>query len=1117
MTEQRTIETGIAALEAQRAQLGDAVVDMAVAPLRARLAALSAPATAALDVEQTLKQVTVLFLDVVGSTALSSTLDPEDVYEVMEGTLARCTQIVEAHQGRVLQYAGDSILAAFGAENAREDDSERAVHAGLALLAEGLQLGEEVRLQHGYEGFNVRVGLNTGPVLLGGGVDSRGGIRGMTVNIAARMEQTAPAGGLRISLDTYRQVRGVFDVEPQAPIQVKGFDDPIVTYLVRRAKPRAFRVSTRGIEGVETRMVGRDVELELLQQAFRDLYIRSELCAVTVVADAGIGKSRLLYEFENWAEDRPEEFYHFQGRAQPQTQSQPYGLLRDILAWRLQISDSDSMETARQKIEQGIIPLFAPDDGRELAKAHADALGHLIGLDLTDRREGGGIRDDNRQLRNRGFHVAAQMFRRIAAQDGAPIILMLEDLHWADESSLDFLDYMTQVNRDVPMLLLALTRPTLFERRAHWSSVEGIHRRIDLRALDKGCSRQLADELLKKLPKIPAALRELVTGGAEGNPFYMEELVKMLVDEGAIDIRDERWNVVADKFLATRVPQTLTGVLQARLDSLEESERLALQQASVIGAVFWDKALSAIDDRASEALPALVQRELVQLRQDSSMEGMREYVFRHHILHQVTYDTLLRRTRREYHARVAVWLSGLSGVRANDFLGAMAGHFEKGGEIAKACEYFARAAEHAGGRHAHEATLGYVATTMALIDGAGADMAGDARLLRWRLLDVRERTLDLQGRRDLQRADIEALDELADQLDDDHRRGEVAWRRTDIALRTADYHAQENAARQAMALAERSGNGGLRQRAGYYLAVALSYLGRFDEAKTIAQAGLAAAQDEGSRFLESRFLTALAIIAGLQDDLAALLNSARQALLIDRERGDLRSVATQLCNLGEAFLRLGDQTQARLHLEESLRLHRAVGNRAMETDTLNNLSILALQERNGQLARTQAQAALDLAIAVQDPQSEAYALCCLGDAESALGNLVEAQESFERALALARQIDDPCRLDAAAGLARVALLRDDPAAAAQASEGLLIHLAGGGTLEGTRGPRLIRLSCYQVLDKAGDPRALDVLRAAYAELQARAITLADPVPRQCFLNQIHEHREIVAAWERESV
>ena len=435
--------------------------------------------------------------------------------------------------------------------------------------------------------------------------------------------------------------------------------------------------------------------------------------ACTVVAEAGVGKSRLLHEFEAWAGARPEAFSVFRGRATPQTQSQPYGLLRDILAWRFQINDGDTMELAKRKLEEGIAPLFEADDGAELAQAHAHLLGHLIGLDFQASRHIKPILADSRQIRSRGFHAAAQMFRRVHLRSNAPVLLLLDDLHWADEPSLDFLATLAPANADLPMLVIGLARPTLFERRADvWGGTEA--QRVDLTPLGAQGSRDLAAELLKKLDDVPAVLRELIISRAEGNPFYMEELVLMLIDEGAIDTVSEPWKVVADRLLATPVPATLTGVLQARLDSLHAVEKLALQQASVIGFVFWDRALAAIDAHAVDALPAVARRDLVVSHEEGHIDDAREYAFRHPLLHHVTYETVLKRVRREGHARTAAWLAGLGGARANDFLGATAEHFEKGGDARNACEYYTRAAEHAATRFAHDALLGHVAHALTL-------------------------------------------------------------------------------------------------------------------------------------------------------------------------------------------------------------------------------------------------------------------------------------------------------------------------------------------------------------------------------------------------------------------
>lgn len=1106
-TERQQLEAAIGALESQRALLGDALVDAALMPLRAKLASAATPTDE--PPAQALRQVTVLFLDIVGSTALSQHLDSEQISEVMDGALGEFAAVVLRHGGKVLKYAGDSVLAVFGADEAREDDPERAVRAGLALLEEGRKQGAQVKQKHRHDGFTVRVGVHTGGVLLGGGVDAEHSIRGQAVNVAARMEQTAPPGGFRISHDTYRHVRGVFDVEPQSPLAVKGIDAPIATYFVLRAKPRAFRLATRGIEGVETRMVGRDAELKRLQDAFHRLCGGGMLAAVTVVADAGMGKSRLLYEFRNWTETRPERFMIFQGRADPQTQSQPYGLLRDMLAWRLQIADTDSMDAARAKLETAIAPLFVDDDGPDLAEAHAHLLGHVIGLDYTKSPHVRGIADDPLQIRNRGFHAAAQMFRRLAARDGVPIVLFLDDLHWADDTSLDFLDYMAEADRDVPMLILSLTRPTLFERRPDWGGGVGKMLRLDLAPLDPRASHDLARELLKKLPAVPVALDELVTGGAEGNPFYMEELVKMLVDQGAIETGEDRWTVRPDKLLATHVPQTLTGVLQSRLDGLKPAEKRALQQASVIGFVFWDRALAAVDAIATEALPSVTRRELIVPREDWGPEGVREYAFKHQILHQVIYDTVLKRMRRDCHARTAAWLAGLTGARANDFLSATAMHFEQAGDYANACEFYARAAEHAAARYAHEGAMGYVARALALI---GNDTHPDNQMLRWRLLDVRERALDLQGRRTEQKADIDALQQLADTLDDDRRRAVAAWRRSDIALRMADYRTMECAARHAIALAERAGDEALGLLAQVRLALALCLLGDASAGKVLALEGLSVARGQGLRQIEARFLNALAYIAAEQNDLMATLETIQQQLPIDRELGDRRSEADTVVNLGYAWLTLGEFPKALHHLEEGLRLTRAVGYRASEPYPLLNLSQLALWKGDAAIAHSYAQAALDIAIAVKDSQKEASALCWLGRAELALGNQSAAAAAFARAEDIALQLDNLYRYDAAAGLAQVAVAQDEIAVALEALQCVLVDLAGGGRLDSADSPRLVRLVCYQVLARAGDARAADVLADAHAELQSKAATITDATLRQSFLNNVPEHRDIVAAW-----
>ena len=1100
----RQLEAGIAALEAQRAVLGDAVVDIALGPLRARLQTLSTGS------RRTLRQVSILFLDIVGSTALSRRLDPEEIGRVVDGALTRATAIVATHGGRTLQYAGDNLLAAFGAVEAREDDAERAVRCGLALLELGKVLGAGVMASFGHADFDVRIGIHTGGVLLGGGVDEDNSIRGLAVNVAARMEQTAPAGALRISHDTYSQVRGVFDVVRQAPMLVKGFDAPVTSYLVERAKPRAFRIEARGIEGVATRMIGRDAELDRLAHAFERLVAPGAMLErVTVVAEAGIGKSRLLVEFRDWAEARAEPVFVLQARATPQTQGEPYGLLRDLFAWRLEIGDGDRMDVAKQKFEDGLMPLFVDDDGAFEAEAHVHLLGQLIGLDYDDSRHVRGIREDGRQIRTRGFHAAAQALRRFGRRD-APVIVYLDDLHWADDASLDFIDHLVVADRDAPMLIVELARPTLFERRPSAATAD---RCIDLQPLDRRDSRALADEILRKLPDIPSALRELIIGGADGNPYYMEELVRMLIDQRAIVVDDDdAWSLDPGRLLSLEVPPTLTGVLQARLDRLPRLERHALQLASVIGLDFWDAALAFVELEAAEQLPPLSKRALVRPKDGDARaaDDIREYAFHHQILQQVTYDTVLRAARIEAHAKVAHWLATHGGARVKGLAGIAAGHFERAGDSANAAEYYARAAEHTAATFANEASLDYVARALNLA-------ASDARELRWRLHASRERTLDLLGRRADQRDDIDRLLALAEALDDDAKRAEAAWRRCDFGARTSDWATTEREASRTRTIAARIGHEELELRALPRLAVAIAYRGDLVAARALAEAGLARAQTLGWIASQSRLANAVTICAELQRDRVAVLHFSSIGLALNRQSGDRRAETVGLCNVGTAYATIGDATAASRHLEEALLLSRALGNRLLEGNALGVLSEIAWRRGDGARALEHAEAAYAILAEVGSRHHQIDALLSLGNAHLALDRLDEATALFERGEAMGRELGQTgLLLDALDGMARAALARGDAPRALDAATRLLaaagVQDADGDDPGPFRHPT--RLTLHRVWSLVGDPRADAVLRAAHRALLEEADTISDAPLRACFLDDIPEHRQIVTSWSR---
>ncbi len=1112
MTERAAIEAAIAALEAQRPALGDAVVDAAVAPLYAKLTALDTDPRKAEGAQQ-LKHVAILFVDVVGSTAMSGQLDPEDIVEVIDTALGSFTAEVQAHHGKVLQFTGDGLLAVFGADAADEQGAENAVHAGLAIIAQASRLAAGIAARHDVHGFNVRAGIDCGQVLLGGGVDAENTIRGSAVNLAARMEQSAPIGTLRISHNAWRQVRGVFDVAEELALHVKGIEAPVRSYLVLRARPRALRATARGIDGLETPMVGRDEPLGQLQRAFKALVgppddapaprTTTVVTVVTVVADAGVGKSRLLQEFERWAAAQAEPVNCFRARAQPQTRQQPYGLLHDLLAGWLHVADSDSAEAARGKFVAGLAPLFA-DEGDE----PVHLVGHLIGLDFSTSPHLRGILADPRQIRARGFHAAAQIFRRSGTGTGTgrPTLLLLDDLQWADDGSLDFLRHLIDASRDLALLVLAFTRPLLFEHRPAWGDEDAGAIRIPLTPLGLAHSGALADALLHQIDEVPAALRELVTGHGDGNPFFMEEIVKMLLDEGAIVAGEAgRWRVSAEHLQAARVPTTLTGVLQARLAVLRTEERVALQQASVIGFQFWDQALAALDAQSPRALDRLAGREFVVAQAQSTFEGAREFTFQHHLMHQFTYESMLKRDRRAYHASAAAWLAALASERGVEYLGATGEHHERAGQPAEAASYYTRAAESAAARDAREAAFGYVARALALV-------AADDHAAQWRLIATREKLLANGDDRARHGADLDALQALGEALADDARRAEALWRRAAAHLAQGEYLLADGVARQSLALAERAGDKAIAARSQGSLAIARRRMGDFGAARRHAEAGLALARQGTDRAVEGRLLRNLASLAAESGDAQAGHELETQCITIARESGDRGLEVDALNSLGDNCIRLGDYAAARRHLEDSRRLADRIGRPDIESLVWLNLAAIAHLQGDDATAVEHATVAARIALAIGARDLEAAACLPLGLAEAGLGNGPAARAALERSRDLFEQNAGPhLALEPTAGLALLDLAQGDVAAALTEVEKVLAHLAAGGRLDGTEEPLRISLACFRVLAAAGDPRAADVLATAHTELLARAQRIADPAARQRFLHEVPHHQAIALA------
>ena len=1106
MTELEQLEQAIAALEAQRAVLGDAVVNTALAPMRDKLGALKAAQAPA---EAQRKLATVLFADVSGFTALSETLDAEEVTEVMNGLWQRLDHAITSHGGRIDKHIGDAVMALWGVEQAREDDPERAVRAALALQAivseergrrneEHRSAGPSSFIAQPLSLLHLRIGLNTGPVLLGQvGSTREFTAMGDAVNLASRLEHAAPLDGILISHAVYRHVRGVFDVQALDPLTVRGKAEPVQVYVVKGAKPRAFHTPTRGVEGVETPMVGRETELKALQHAFETAVEDHELQVVTVIGDAGVGKSRLLSEFEQWLDLGAQEVWYFKGRAEAGTQVLPYALLRDMLAFRFEIRDSDPLGVARAKLEQGVVG-FMPGDPTAVEKAHF--IGHLLGFDFSASPHLAGVLHDSAQVRQRAFYYLTQFFRAVTGSH--PAVILLEDLHWADDASLDLLDYLarelrsnpqaTGRERGVPLLIIGLARPALFERRPLWGEGWDFHLRLALRPLDRQDSRRLVGELLRRVGSVPTELRDTLVAGAEGNPFYLEELVKMLVEAGVIATRVEPWRVDLQRLNAVRVPPTLVGVLQARLDALSPAERETLKRASVVGQVFWDAVVAQLaglgqgdlagyvtPDALSASLHALRRRELVYGREASQFAGAQEYTFKHALLRDVTYETVLLRERRPLHAQAARWLVERSGDRADEYAALIAEHYERAGAMGAAAEWYARAARQAQGVYANQAAITLYEKCLSLMgteDGGrktdeGTVSAsvvgppssvelllalGDVLTLVGRYVEaetryrealeratgeprVEARTQLALGRLMERRGEYDAaLDWLTqagarfEALGDEVGLGQVWTAIGLVGYRQGNYPQALDSLDKGLRLARVTGDKPSIALALNWMGNATSGQGNYAEAQPLFEESLMLAREMGDKQVIATCLNYLSALAFLSGDQAAASSLLKTSLTLRREIGDREGIAASLGNLGNVAWFSGDLSAAQALYEESLALDQEIGNKWGIALALNNLGNIAWSRGDMAAAQVLHEESLARAREIGDQQGIALSLNNLGNVAWRRGDTTLTRGLYKESLVLRREIGEKWAIvSSLAGLAVVAGAAGQPERAAR--------------------------------------------------------------------------------------
>ncbi|MEP6894626.1 MAG: adenylate/guanylate cyclase domain-containing protein [Chloroflexota bacterium] len=1009
----KEFERVIAALESQRTLLGTEVADVALTSIREKLAEVNGERRA-LRVPQQRKLVTVLFADMSGFTAMFETMDQEVVNEVIDSLWSRVDKSIQDQGGRIDKHIIDVVMALFGIPTAHEDDPERAIRSALQIQSEILEWKQEQsdRLpayKTYIQNIQLRIGINTGPALLGtvGTVGEFTAI-GDTVNLAQRLEANAPRGEILISHDTHQHVRGVFEVTALEPITVKGKSEPIHVYTVSGVRPRSFRDTTRGLEGVETRTIGREEELTQMKVAFEEMVQQRLTHLISLVAEAGIGKSRLLFEFGKWLDALDQPMQVFRGRASQEISQIPYALLRGIFFSAFEIQDNDRAAVARKKLERGVRKFTGIP---EIATLYAHFIGHLIGLDYSTSRHLKGILNDARQVRDLAFHYAAEFIADIAHDRS--VIIFLEDIHWADTGSLDFFDALMSKQPDLPLLIVGLTRSTLFEQRPNWGTGPIQHLSLNLLPLSDADTNRLIAEILQKAPTVPQAITDLIVKKAEGSPFYVEELIKVLIEGGVIIRSDTQWSVTLERLSKLKVPSTLTGLLQARLDSLNADARETLQRASVVGRVFWTDVVERMhnpdfrnaetSDPIAEKLSTLRSRELIYRYEESSSREASEFIFKNQILHDVTYESVLLKYRPAYHAQAAEGLVEIGGERANEYAGRVGEHYEMAGEWLKAADWYARAGRQAQITYVSDVAIIYYRKALNFIkQHGGTDQRKtklDVHLWLAEVLNWQARYSEAVDIYNEMLKDAETYDNLVAQTRALHGMA--------LSLENqGDHRASLESARRSETLARKTSEKLELANALMMQSIALIRLGEAQAAQLISEQALEICTEENSQVDMARCLNQLGAANYLSGRVDKAEECMERALHIFQELGDRQKGMDLLNNLGVISEGRGDYEAAFRRFDGAVTIAREIGYRDGEIVFLTNRGSEQVALKNYTEAEADLQQAIRLA-GVTGSWILPQAYSCRAEALIGLERYEDAFYSARQALVLAEEDKTP--------------------------------------------------------------------------------------------------------------
>jgi class 3 adenylate cyclase/tetratricopeptide (TPR) repeat protein len=899
--------------------------------------------------------VTMLFCDVKDSTSAAEQMDPEDWSEVINGAFEYMIAPVYRYEGIVARLMGDGILAFFGAPIAHEDDAARALLAGLDIVNESQGYQRLIEQRHGVK-VAFRVGVNTGRVVVGAvGSDLRLEYTalGDAINVAARMEQTAEPGTVRIAEDTHRLVAPLFDFEELGGVSVKGKREPVVAYRVLRRAASTGRL--RGIAGLESPLVGRDDEVASLKFALQELSQERGGRIIFLTGQAGLGKTRLIRELhQQWQDDGTTpaglQFWIHQPVASYQA-SEAYRVLKGQLRLMYGIPESATAQETADALKQHIGELPLPEQAGVF-----EPLAKILGAleeDKTDQPV------DGETFKRQLIEAAVVTLRHQVGHK--PAVLVLDDLHWADPASIEIIQHLFQLVHSEPVLFLCVSRPD--RGAASWPlrehAAEGYadrYQELVLRPLSDEDSQRMLDGLLPGM-SWPARMRALILEKAEGNPLFIEEVVRALIDGGVLARDgDGRWYVKGrlDEFV---IPGNLQALLAARIDRLYDDGRRVLQSASVIGRSFGRQVLERINDQSIDldrALHTLVSAELIE----ADGQGA-DYRFRNTLIQEIVYRSILRRTRRDYHRKVGEALLLMVVEQRDEQLPALAHHFYQA-QDKRAVPFNRRAGDQAYELYANKEAAVFYNQAIEI-----AELAKD--------IDVEQLT-HLYLRRG--RA-IELSSSFAEALDNYRKMEDTARERGDRAM--------ELAALVAMGTVYSTAND-------QYNA---------EKAESLAERALALTGEMGDEATEAKIRWNLLNAYRLNRQPPLALAAGERSLELARKNNLREQLAYTANDMTHVYMSAGLPDKASSTVQEAIGLWRELGNRPMLADSLSTATMLGTYRGEFEKSVALSEEAHQISLETKNAWGQSYSRMAIGDLYWLRGDPDKTVESMTECIRLA--------------------------------------------------------------------------------------------------------------------